>query len=184
MKTKIIFMLVAVFATYSQSAFSQEKKRPDREKIQAMQCSQVVKALMLDDATAAKFTPVYTQYLKELSESRIGNSRKPRAKDATTTESAQKMEPKPIPTDAEVEKTIKDRFAQSRKMLDIREKYYDEFRKILSPKQIMKIYQLEKGNAHKFQNEWKKRQGQKAGQRPDADAKKGSMHRSHNKQSK
>lgn len=55
-----------------------------------------------------------------------------------------------------MEKAIKDRFAQSRKILDIREKYYNEFRKILSPKQIMKIYQLEKGNARKFQNEWKK----------------------------
>ena len=165
MKTKIIFMLVAAFAVYSQSAFAQEKKRPDREKIQAMQCNQVVKALMLDDATAAKFTPIYLQYLKELRESRISSSRKS----------------KPIPTDAEVEKAIKDRFAQSRKMLDIREKYYDEFRKILSPKQIMKIYQLEKGNAHKFQKEWKKRQGQKPGQR--SDAKKGNMHRSHNKQS-
>ena len=64
MKTKIIFMLVAIFAMYSQSAFSQERKRPDREKIQAMQCNQVVKALLLDDATAAKFTPVYMQYLK------------------------------------------------------------------------------------------------------------------------
>ena len=46
MKTKIIFMLVAIFAMYSQSAFSQERKRPDREKIQAMQCNQVVKALL------------------------------------------------------------------------------------------------------------------------------------------
>lgn len=41
-----------------------------------MQCNQVVKALLLDDATAAKFTPVYMQYLKELSESRVSNSRK------------------------------------------------------------------------------------------------------------
>ena len=39
LKTKIIFMLVAIFAMYSQSAFSQERKRPDREKIQAMQCN-------------------------------------------------------------------------------------------------------------------------------------------------
>ena len=102
------------------------------------------------------------------------NARKPKVKDAATTQPA----PKAIPTDAEVEKAIKDRFAQSRKLLDIREKYYNEFRKILSPKQIMKIYQLEKGNAHKFQKEWKKRQGQKQGQRPEA--KKGNMHRGNN----
>ena len=47
-------------------------------------------------------------------------------------------------TDAEVEQHIKDRFAHSRMMLDLQEKYYTEFRKVLSPKQIEKIYQMEK----------------------------------------
>ena len=57
-------------------------------------------------------------------------------------------------TDAEVEQQIKGRFAQSRKILDVREKYYDEFRKILSPKQIMKIYRTEQNNAHKLKKEF------------------------------
>lgn len=127
-----------------------------------MQCNQVVKALLLDDATAAKFTPVYMQYLKELSESRVSNSRKLKAKETATPENVQKTEPKSIPTDAEVEKAIKDRFAQSRKILDIREKYYNEFRKILSPKQIMKIYQLERGMPVSFRMNGKKA-GSKAG---------------------
>lgn len=81
MKTRIIIMLLAVVAMCNQSAFAQEKKRPDREQIQAMQCNQVVKALMLDDATAAKFVPVYQKYLKELSEVRMENARKPRVKE-------------------------------------------------------------------------------------------------------
>lgn len=61
-----------------------------------------------------------------------------------------KPQPKPVLTDAEVEQQIKGRFAQSRKILDVREKYYDEFRKILSPKQIMKIYRTEQNNANKL----------------------------------
>ena len=61
-------------------------------------------------------------------------------------------------------KQIKDQFAQSRKILDVREKYYNEFRKILSPKQIMKIYQTEKSNANKFRKEFDRRKGQKHGQ--------------------
>ena len=52
MKTKIIFMLVAIFAMYSQSAFSQERKRPDREKIQAMQCNQVVTCFLFQELLA------------------------------------------------------------------------------------------------------------------------------------
>ena len=126
-----------------------------------MQCNQVVKALLLDDATAAKFTPVYMQYLKELSESRISNSRKLKAKETATPENVQKTEPKSIPTDAEVEKAIKDRFAQSRKILDIREKYYNEFRKFLSPKQIQKMYNMEKRIGDKMRKEMGKRQGMK-----------------------
>ena len=69
--------------------------------------------------------------------------------------------PKPVPTDAEVEQAIKARFAQSRKILDIREEYYNEFRKFLSPKQIQKMYNMEKHNGDKFRKEMKKRQGMK-----------------------
>ena len=46
-----------------------------------MQTNQIVKTLMLDDATAAKFTPVYEKYLKELRECRMMNH-KPRAEKA------------------------------------------------------------------------------------------------------
>ena len=43
----------------------EKKQRPTQEQMMQMQTNQMVKALMLDDATAAKFTPVYEQYLKE-----------------------------------------------------------------------------------------------------------------------
>ena len=59
---------------------------------------------------------------------------------------------------------LRNQFAQSRKMLDIREKYYNEFSKILSQKQIMKIYQQEKSNMNKFRKEFDRRKGQKPGQ--------------------
>lgn len=67
-------------------------------------------------------------------------------------------------TDAEIAKMLKGQFAQSRKMLDIREKYYNEFSKILSQKQIMKIYQQEKSNMNKFRKEFDRRKGQRPGQ--------------------
>ena len=69
--------------------------------------------------------------------------------------------PRSTLTDAEVEQVIKARFAQSRKMLDIREKYYNEFRKFLSPKQIQKMYNMEKRIGDKMRKEMGKRQGMK-----------------------
>lgn len=165
MKTKFTYVLLAVLLIGSQTISAQNKdnkegkQRPTAEQMAQRQANQMVKTLMLDDATAAKFTPVYENYLKELRECRMMNH-KPRTKPANA---EAKQAPKPVQTDAEVEKQIKDRFAQSRKILDVREKYYNEFRKMLSPKQIMKIYQTEKSNANKFKKEYDRRRGQKQG---------------------
>ena len=55
-------------------------------------------------------------------------------------------------TDAEIEKNIKERFARSRKLIDIREKYYGVYRDFLSPKQIQRVYELEKQVMKRFEN--------------------------------
>jgi len=65
------------------------------------------------------------------------------------------------PTDDEVDKMMRDRFKQSRKILDIREKYYDEFRKFLSPKQVQKVYDKGQENHGKFHKEMNRRAGMK-----------------------
>ena len=49
----------------------EKKQRPTPEQMVQMQTNQMVKILMLDDATATKFTPVYEKYLKELRECRM-----------------------------------------------------------------------------------------------------------------
>ena len=102
----------------------------------------------MDDATATKFIPVYKQYMEEMQATRhMGVCR-----NVANRTAADKQIPKPVPTDAEVEQAIKARFAQSRKILDIREEY---------SKQIQKMYNMEKHNGDKFRKEMKKRQGMK-----------------------
>ena len=152
MKTKFIYVMMAALLIGSQTISAQkkdnkdQKQRPTPEQMMQRQANQMVKTLMLDDATAAKFTPVYEGYLKALRECRMMNRHeRNRGNNAEAKQTA-----KPVPTDAEIEKQIKDQFAQSRK--------------ILSPKQIMKIYQTEKSNANKFRKEFDKRKGQKHGQ--------------------
>ena len=166
MKTKFIYVMMAALLIGSQTISAQnkdnkdQKQRPTPEQMMQRQANQMVKTLMLDDATAAKFTPVYEGYLKALRECRMMNRHeRNRGNNAEAKQTA-----KPVPTDAEIEKQIKDQFAQSRKILDVREKYYNEFSKILSQKQIMKIYQQEKSNMNKFRKEFDRRKGQKHGQ--------------------
>ena len=45
-------------------------------------------------------------------------------------------------SDEEIEQDIKNRFARQRAVLDVEEKYYDEFRSVLNPRQIEKVYQM------------------------------------------
>lgn len=190
MKNKFIYVILAALLIGSQLTLSaqnrenkERKQRPTPEQMVQMQTNQMIKTLMLDDATAAKFTPVYEKYLKEQHECRMmGHPFKARkgtdkAADKGTEATSPEKEQKPTLTDAEIAQMLKGQFAQSRKMLDVREKYYNEFSKILSQKQIMRLYQQEKSNANKFRKEFDRRKGQKGqdgqrghhqGQRPRA----------------
>lgn len=47
-------------------------------------------------------------------------------------------------TDEEIDKAIRARFDKSQRILEVRRHYYDEYRKFLTPRQIEKVYKLEK----------------------------------------
>ena len=172
MKTKFMYVLLAALMVGSLTTISAQnkdnkdkKQRPTQEQMIQMQTERMVKSLMLDDATAAKFTPVYEKYLKEVRDCRMMNHKPRMKKDAPQGTDANSATPqKPTMTDADIAQQIKGQFAQSRKMLDIREKFYNDFSKILSQKQIMKIYQMERNYADKFKKEFDRRKGHKPGQ--------------------
>ena len=47
-------------------------------------------------------------------------------------------------TDEETEQALKDRFAHSQKILDLRQKYYVIYSEFLTQKQIRRVYELER----------------------------------------
>ena len=55
-------------------------------------------------------------------------------------------------TDEQIEQRIFDNFEQSRAILDTREQYYKEFRKILTPTQINRIFEDEKARRSKVKH--------------------------------
>ena len=162
MKTNYFFVLIValVMGTQVMNAQNHEQgkkhghKRMTIEQMVDMQAGKIVNDLGLDDKTAAKFTDVYRKYMMDMEKVRkeylpVRPKVKPEAG-------------KPhMPTDADVDKMMRDRFKQSRKMLDIREKYYDEFRKFLSPKQVQKVYDNGQMNRGKFRKEMNRRVGMK-----------------------
>ena len=164
MKTKYFFVLVAAFVMGTQVMNAQrheQGKRPQGhrrmtiEQMTEMQANKIIGELGLDDKTAAKFTDVYKKYMMELNDLRKKNMpKKPDVKPEDGKAPA-------MPTDAEVDKMMRNRFKQSRETLDIREKYYDEFRKFLSPKQVQKVYDNGQMNRGKFHKEMNRRAGMK-----------------------
>ena len=168
MKTKYFFvLLVACFmgtqvmsAQRHENDKRQPRKRMTIERMTDMQANKIIGDLGLDDKTAAKFKDVYAKYMKEMNDLRKeGMDFRMRGRiQKGDTLAKMKMQ---MPTDAEVDKMMRDRFKQSRKMLDIREKYYDEFRKFLSPKQVEKVYNQGMMNQGKFHKEMNRRAGMK-----------------------
>ena len=162
MKTKYFFMLmiaclmgVQMVSAQSDSENRRPRKRMSMEQVAEMQAAKVVKDLGLDDKTAARFTDVYKKYMKDLDDVRKAEF----ANFAKGKEKGEAMKKRQAPTDEEVDKMMRARFAQGRKVLDIREKYYDEFRKFLSPKQVQKVYDQIGDNQSRFRNEMNRRSG-------------------------
>ena len=160
MKTKyLVMMVVAVLmGTQVMNAQNQDEqgkkrghKRMTMEQMVNMQGNKIVDELGLDDKTSAKFMDVYKKYMTEMNDLR--KEYMPKRPEPGKAPS--------MPTDDEVDKMMRDKFKVGRKMLDIREKYYDEFRKFLSPKQVQKIYDQGQMNHGKFHKEMNRRAGMK-----------------------
>jgi hypothetical protein len=140
-------------AQHHENGKRQPRKRMTIEQMSDMQANKIIGDLGLDDKTAAKFKDVYKKYMQEMNDLRKEYMpKKPVVK-------PEEGKPFPMPTDEQVDKMMRDRFKQSRKMLDIREKYYDEFRKFLSPKQVEKVYNKGMMNQGKFHKEMNRRAG-------------------------
>lgn len=109
--------------------------------------------LQLDDATTARFITTYDQYRQELRAAREKYHRiKPKKQDDGSTVRL---------TDEQVKRNIENSFALSQSILDIRRKYYKEYLTFLSPRQIERLYELEKKDGEKIRELAKKNRKKK-----------------------
>ena len=126
--TFILFMAFAMMLSAS-SVLAQDKmpkQRLTREQLAEVQARHIVHELALDEATGHRFTSVYMACQKEVWA--LG----PRLRRNATV------------TEAENEELIQQRFERSEKLLAIRRKYYAEYSKFLTQRQIQRVYEIEK----------------------------------------
>lgn len=158
MKKSIIFIaalmiqLTAMAGTrfHHHNQADNKKMTPEQRMEQRIQF--VTKMLELDDATAAKFTPVYKEYLKE--------------KATLYKNGMQKQSPKGNLSEEEAGKYVKERLALSRKLLDVREKYYTKFGKIIPATKVKKIYDMEQQADAKMRGAYNNRKAAENQKRP------------------
>lgn len=142
---KFITISLAVLAFLSNFAIAQDRTRghrgrgegnegrPDPEVMAQKMAEQMAKDLELDEETAPRFVELYKTY-------RLENMKVNRAHH-------KKIDPN-TSSEAEIDAKIRDGFVMSRELLELREKYYERFLELLSPRQAMRMYFLEKKQQH------------------------------------
>lgn len=126
----LTFLCTSVFAQKREPKNNRSKE--DRIELQE---KKIVKELMLDSKTAALFTPLYKEYMTALKECRLSRT---------------KQNGKQL-SDEEFDKQMKAHFNTQRKVLDVKEKYYEKFKKILNIHQLEAVFkQNHKSDTKKF----------------------------------
>lgn len=124
-------MLVALACSWPLRA-QQSKPRtskPSRIEVAQKQASRIADDLALSDETRDRFVATFVNCQQEIWSINREN-RKCKAKDALT--------------DAQADSLIRARFDHAQRVLDSRRRYYDEYRKFLSPRQVSRVYELER----------------------------------------
>ena len=143
---KNIILILLVFFT----GFVAESQNPNRfpqirERILQAKLREVRLELHLDQPTFERFRPVYLRYERESAGidfrdlARLMNV----AADSLSSEEADRL--------------IIGQLETSKKLIHIREKYYKEFRTVITPQQIIKLYQTEAELRKKVLHEMKRR---------------------------
>ncbi|MEI7830904.1 MAG: hypothetical protein WCI31_14095 [Prolixibacteraceae bacterium] len=102
-----------------------------KERIARAKLNEIQLKFKLDAATFDHFRPIYLKYEEEIS----GIDFRKMAK-------LMKVNPDSL-SSSDAELLINDQLESAKKIISLREKYYKEFRTVLSPQQILKLYQIE-----------------------------------------
>lgn len=131
-------------------SFNVESQNPDRfpklrERIIQAKLREIQATLKLDQVKFEKFRPIYLKYEREISGVNFRNMARLTKVDADSlsTEDADQL--------------IVNQLDAAKKLISIREKYYKEFRSVLAPQQIIKLYQTEAELRKKVMQEMKRR---------------------------
>lgn len=131
--TRIIRTLLIVIMMVASNvvAIAQQPNRQQqvsREQLAEIEAKHIAYELAFSDAVSGKFVATYCNYKKDIWA--LGSRLRPNRRGGAS--------------EQDNEERIKQRFAMSEKILNIRQKYYKEYSKFLTQTQIEKVYEQER----------------------------------------
>lgn len=131
--TRIIRTLLIVIMMVASNvvAIAQQPNRQQqvsREQLAEIEAKHIAHELAFSDAVSGKFVATYCNYKKDIWV--LGPRLRPNRRGGAS--------------EQDNEERIKQRFARSEKILNIRQKYYKEYSKFLTQTQIEKVYEQER----------------------------------------
>jgi len=147
MKTIFKAFVLLMLTMFSLGAQSQNAKRLPvvRERILQAKLVEIRRSLNLDQATMQRLRPIYIEYEKEISGVNTNNQRRLMSANSDTL------------TPQEAEKLVMVQLENAKRLIDIREKYYHKFKTVLTPQQIVRLYQTEAQIRQKVTQELRRR---------------------------
>lgn len=127
MKRVVLILFVGLFA---HSLKAQPPRGRDKNDFITFQIELLAKQMELDEALHDEFATLYKEYSQK--------ERSTRGKQKGLNRKAESL------SEEELETQILESFDTAQSSIEIRREYYKRFRSILSPKQILKMYNTEK----------------------------------------
>jgi len=147
MRTIYKAFVLLMLTMLSLGAQSQNAKRLPilRERILQAKLVEIRRSLNLDQATMQRLRPIYIEYEKEILGVNTNNQRRLMSVNSDTL------------TPQEAEKLVMVQLENAKRLIDIREKYYHKFKTVLTPQQIVRLYQTEAQIRQKVTQEIRRR---------------------------
>ncbi|MFI3265102.1 MAG: hypothetical protein SNG38_09180 [Rikenellaceae bacterium] len=149
---RLIIASIIIFSAVSQS-FAQPKQqmRPHQDgrtkaDIEQFQMQLIIKQLEIEESKQEAFTEIYTQYSAEMEKLRPKRQRR-------EDDEGEK------PTDEQIEAQILESFEVAEQVPVIKRKYYQMFKRVLSPHQILRMYNIERQFTERINSELQNRAG-------------------------
>lgn len=122
---------------------------PQRQKIESMKVAYLTQQLDLSPEEAQKFWPVYNKYNEEMEKGR----RNMRSRIMEEGDGIEQM------SNAEAEKALNDMLAFRASEVETLKKYTQEFKKVLSPQKVLRLFVAEQQFKHELLRMLKEKKG-------------------------